>query len=578
MNPRLKKLISYYKPYSGLLAADLACAVIVSAIALALPLCVRYITTHVLEYDGPDRLLRIYAMGAVMLALVVVHTACNMFISYQGHMMGAKMESDMRSELFEHYQKQSFRFYDDRTTGELMTRSTHDVFSMTELFHHGPEDLVTSVLKFVGAFGILFYIDARLAFIVLLLMPVMTIYALYFNKKMNTALRVSRDRIGDINAQLEDTLSGIRVVQSFANEPIEKRKFERQNERFVLSRKAGYKSETLFYEGLVAFSQLIAIAVVVFGGVAIANATLSLADLLAFILCVGILVEPILRISNFTRLYQEGITGFDRFMEVLEVEPEIRDSADAVEPALVRGQVEFRDVAFKYRDQNESVLNNVSLEIKAGEYAAIVGPSGIGKSTLCALIPRFYDVNEGRILLDGTDVRSIRLRSLRQHIGFVQQDVYLFAGSVADNIRYGKPDADMAEIVEAARKANAHAFIAGLPDGYDTDIGQRGVKLSGGQKQRLSLARVFLKNPPVIIFDEATSALDYESERAVQEAMEKLAENRTMLVVAHRLSTVRNAQRIIVLSDRGVEEQGTHEQLLAREGTYSKLYRMQFGG
>jgi len=392
---------------------------------------------------------------------------------------------------------------------------------------------------------------------------------------MNIALSRSKDRIGDINAQVEDTLSGIRVVKSFTNEEIEKKKFAYENNRFVDSRRDGYKSEAYFSGGMIAFTQLITIAVIIFGGVGIVSASLDLADLVTYLLCVAILIDPIQRLVNFARLYQEGITGFNRFMDILEVEADIQDSADAIELTHVQGNVEFRDVSFKYKEDHNHVLKNISLDIKVGEYVALVGSSGVGKTTLCSLIPRFYDVNEGSILLDGKNIRDISLRSLRRNIGIVQQDVYLFAGTVSDNIRYGKLDASKEEIIEAAKKANAHDFIMELPDGYDTDIGQRGVKLSGGQKQRLSIARVFLKNPPVIIFDEATSALDNESEKAVQDSLEKLTDSRTTLVIAHRLSTVRTAQRIVVLTDNGIDEQGTHEELIALDGTYANLYNMQ---
>jgi ATP-binding cassette, subfamily B, bacterial len=572
---RGRKFLSYYKPYRGLLCADMACALIVAAITLLLPLCARAITKNILEGKAPDSLSHIYLMGALMLALVGAHTLCTMFIDFQGHVMGAKMESDMRSELFEHLQKLAFSFYDQQRTGQLMTRITNDTFALAELYHHGPEDIVTTCLTVTGAFIILLRVDVGLTLLVFSFLPVMALYAWHFNKQMNRALRSSKDSIGDINAQVEDTLAGIRVVKSFTNEEVETEKFTLANRRFVASRRDGYRSEAYFSAGLMASTQLITIAVIIFGGVAIVHASLDAADLLTYLLCVSILIDPIQKLINFGRLYQEGITGFQRFMEVMEVVPDLQDAADAIELTAVRGHVEFRDVSFKYKEEHQYVMKDLSLEIHAGEYVALVGSSGVGKTTLCSLIPRFYEATGGTILLDGQAVRDVTLRSLRRNIGIVQQDVYLFAGSVADNIRYGKRDASRQEIMVAAKQAHAHDFIMALPDGYDTDIGQRGVKLSGGQKQRLSIARVFLKNPPVIIFDEATSALDNESEKAVQDALEKLADNRTTLVIAHRLSTIRNAQRIVVLSDTGISEQGTHAELLALHGVYANLYNMQ---
>ncbi len=575
MSSRTRIFFSYYKPYLKWLFADLICAVVVAGITLILPLYARYITQNVLGGNTPDALNQIYTVGALMIGLVIIQTACNTFVDYQGHMMGAKMESDLRRDLFAHFQKLSFRFYDEQKTGQLMTRITNDLFAISELYHHGPEDFAIAVLKFTGVLIILININIKLTVIIFLFIPLMIVYAFYFNKRMNAALRRSRDRIGDINAQVEDTLSGIRVVKSFTNEAIEEKKFAVENNRFLESRREGYKSEAYFSEGMLAFIQLITIAVVVFGAVGIVDASLDLADLLTYLLCVGILIEPIQRALNIARLLQEGVTGFSRYMDIMEVEPDIQDAPDAVELKNVQGNITFKEVSFKYKEDHQYILKGISLEINVGEYVALVGSSGVGKTTLCSLIPRFYEINDGEILLDGKNIKDVKLNSLRGSIGIVQQDVYLFAGTVADNIRYGKLNASEDEIVAAAKKANAHDFIIELPDGYNTDVGQRGVKLSGGQKQRLSIARVFLKDPPVIIFDEATSALDNESEKAVRDSLEKLTNNRTTLVIAHRLSTVRHAQRIIVLTDSGIGEQGTHEELIALGGVYANLYNLQ---
>jgi ATP-binding cassette, subfamily B, bacterial len=572
---RGKKFFSYYKPYLGLFCADMACAFIVSAVTLLLPLCARYVTKNILEDGMPDALNHIYLMGALMLALIGIQTLCTLFIDFQGHMMGARMESDMRSELFDHYQKLSFRFYDEQTTGQLMTRITNDTLALAELYHHGPEDIIISCLTVVGAFIILLKVNVALTLIVFLFLPIMSVYALYFSRKVGQALRSSKDRTGDINAQVEDTLAGIRVVKSFTNEDIERQKFAYANNRFLASRRDGYKSDAFFYSGLTASTQLITATIIICGGAVIVHAALDLADLLTYLLCVSILTDPIQKLINFNRLYQEGITGFHRVMEILEVEPDLQDAPGAIDLTHVHGHVEFQNVSFKYKDNHHYVLKDLSLEIRASEYVALVGASGAGKTTLCSLIPRFYEVSAGSILLDGQDIRNVTLHSLRRNIGIVQQDVYLFAGTIAENIRYGKPDASRQEIIDAAKQAHAHEFIMALPDGYDTDIGQRGVKLSGGQKQRLSIARVFLKNPSVIIFDEATSALDNESEKAVQTSLEELADNRTTLVIAHRLSTIRKAQRIVVLSDSGICEQGTHAELLALNGVYANLYNVQ---
>lgn len=575
MSNRVKKFFSYYKPYMRLFYADMICAIVASVTLLAIPLCVRYITKDVLELGLPNALAHIYWMGALMLGLVILHTACHAFVDYKGHMMGAYMEADMRTELFNHYQKLSFNFYDEHRTGQLMTRISNDTFDMAELFHHGPEDVVISSLNFIGAIIILSLINVKLTLILILVMIVMGVHAFYFSRKMRRALRKSSDRVGDINSQVEDTLAGIRVVQSFTNEEIEKRKFSHENSRFLAARKEAYKSEAYFYDGLVLFTQLMTITVVIIGGISIFKGNLDLSDLITFLLYIALLIEPIQRLGNFTRLYQEGLAGFNRFMEVLEIEPDIQDASDAKEMSSLHGDIEFRNVSFTYKEGYDHVLKNLSLHIRSGEYVALVGPSGVGKTTLCSLLPRFYEIKSGEILIDGINIKDVTLTSLRKNIGTVQQDVYLFSGSVFDNIRYGKYSASKDEIIESAKLANVHDFIMSLPNGYDTDIGQRGVKLSGGQKQRISIARAFLKNPPIIIFDEATSSLDYENEKAVQDSLERLRVGRTTLVIAHRLSTVRKAQRILVLTDKGIAEEGTHDELITKNSVYAKFYKTQ---
>jgi ATP-binding cassette subfamily B protein len=559
-----------------LLLADLGCALIVSMTALFLPLCANHVTKRLVTGgDEAGALGQIYTMGGIMLGLLAVQALSTLFVDYQGHVMGAKMESALRKELFEHCQKLSFSFYDRQRVGQLMSRMTNDLLDLGELYHHGPEDLAIAVLKFVGVIVLLSQLDVPLTLMIIAITPVAVAYCLHFNRRMNLAQKASKESIGAVNERVEDSLAGIRVVQSFANEDLENGRFEADNRRFLESRRAGYRSEAFFAMGTGTFAQLLTVLVIVAGAIRVREAHLSVADLLTFLLCVAVLVDPVQRLANLSRLWQQGFTGFTRMMEILEVQPDVQDRPGAVALVRPRGALTFERVGFRYEDDGRHVLHDLSLDIRPGEFVALVGQSGVGKSTLCSLVPRFYETTEGRILLDGIDVRDICLSSLRRNIGMVQQDVYLFAGTVAENLRYGRPNASVDEIVAAARAANAHDFILALPRGYDTDIGQRGVKLSGGQKQRLTIARAFLKDPAILIFDEATSALDNESERAVQKALVQLARGRTTLVIAHRLSTVRNADRILVLTDQGIAEQGTHDELSARGGVYAGLYRVQ---
>ncbi len=581
MESKFKKFISYYRPYLGTFLADLGCAFIAAGISLAFPLIIRYIANILLK-DGAVSALNtapapiIWQLALLMLGMVMVEFLCNYYITTCGHIMGARMEYDLRNEIFNHLQKLSFNYYDNQKTGQIMSRITNDLFDITELYHHGPEDVLISLTKLIGAFCILCQINFLLTLVVFIFIPPMGLFAYYYNRKMRYAFRKNREKIAEINAGTEESISGVRVVKSFANEDLELQKFRESNQRFVETKKNSYKYMGRYNSGINAFSSLIYVVLVVAASFLIGRGQIRAIDLLTFLLYINVFLEPIKKLINFGEQFQNGISGFDRFYEVLSIAPDIADAKNAVTLKNVQGDIEFQNVSFRYRENTTEVLSHINLTVKPGEYIALVGPSGVGKTTLCSLIPRFYEVSSGHITLDGRDIRNIKLRSLRRNIGIVQQEVYLFAGSVMDNIRYGKPDASEEEIIAAAKNANAHDFILELPDGYDTDIGQRGVKLSGGQKQRLSIARVFLKNPPVLIFDEATSALDNESEKVVQDSLETLARGRTTFVIAHRLSTIRKARRILVLTAEGIAEEGDHESLLAQNGIYAGLYKMQF--
>ncbi|MBQ3583507.1 MAG: ABC transporter ATP-binding protein, partial [Lachnospiraceae bacterium] len=521
-----KKFFSYYKPYMGLFLADMFFAFLAASVTLILPILVRYITGTVIYKEPSESMDMIWKLTIVMVLLIVISTFSNFFITYYGHMMGAKMEFNMRKEIFAHYQKLSFTFYDNEKVGQLMSRITNDLFDISELFHHGPEDIIISIIKFVGSFTILMFINVKLALVACAIIPVMFVYAFVLNKKMKKAFKRNRVKLAEINSRIEDNLSGIRVVKSFANEEIEEEKFDVGNQGFLSSKRNSYQYMGTYHSGLAAFTNLITVIVIAAGSMFITKGMVSIADLLTFMLYINNFIEPVNKLINFTEQFQNGITGYERFLEILSICPDITDDEAEYEPDTLKGNIEFENVSFKYEDSLEDVLKNVNLKVQEGEYIALVGFSGAGKTTLCSLIPRFYEVTSGCIRIDGMDIRNIRLKNLRNNIGIVQQEVYLFAGTVYENILYGKPDATREEVIEAAKSANAHEFIMGLPNGYDTDIGQRGVKLSGGQKQRLSIARVFLKNPPILIFDEATSALDNESEKVVQESLETLAKNR----------------------------------------------------
>ena len=570
----LKKFIPYYSPYKAVFVLDLICAAMISLIDLAYPQILRTMTKTVFAGKSSAILQVLLPIGVAMLIMYIVQALCKYYVSYQGHMMGANMERDMRQQLFDHYEKLSFSYYDQNNSGQMMSKLVSDLFDISEMAHHGPENLFISLIKIIGSFVFLFVINRWLAIPLLVLVFFMILFSYSQNRRMQATFMDNRQKIGDINSSLQDTLAGIRVVQSFANEEIERDKFRHSNENFLHSKDANYRCMGSFMSGNLFFQGLMYLVTLVFGGWLIAKGQMETADLAMYALYIGIFISPIQILVELTEMMQKGLSGFRRFLAVVETEPDIVDAKDAKLLENVKGTVEYKDVSFHYSDDDTLVLSDVSFRIDAGKSIALVGPSGSGKTTICSLLPRFYDVTGGSIRIDGKDIRSLSLESLRNNIGLVQQDVYLFCGSIKDNISYGKTGASIEEIIDAAKKANIHDFIMSLPDGYDSYVGERGTRLSGGQKQRISIARVFLKNPPILILDEATSALDNESERWIQHSLEELAKNRTTITIAHRLSTIRNADEILVVADTGIAERGTHEELLAANGIYAHYNEM----
>ena len=570
----MKKFIRYYAPYKAVFFLDLICAAVISLVDLAFPQILRTLTKTLFTESADHILHALLPIGAGLLAIYILQALCKYYVSYQGHMMGANMERDMRQQLFDHYEKLSFSYYDQNNSGQMMSKLVSDLFDISEFAHHGPENLFISLIKIVGSFVFLFLINWRLAIPLLVLVVFMLVFSYGQNKRMQATFMDNRRKIGGVNSSLQDTLAGIRVVQSFANEEIEREKFKKSNQGFLVSKDANYKCMGSFMSGNLFFQGMMYLITLVFGGWLIAQGKMEAVDLAMYALYIGIFISPIQILVELTEMMQKGLSGFRRFLDVIETEPEIVNAPDAESIEEVNGHVSYENVSFHYSDDDTPVLSNVTFDIPAGKSVALVGPSGSGKTTICSLLPRFYDVTGGRVTIDGKDVRDLTLESLRNQIGLVQQDVYLFCGSIKENIAYGKPGASMKEIEEAARKANIHDFIMELPDGYDTFVGERGTRLSGGQKQRISIARVFLKNPSILILDEATSALANESERWIQKSLEELAKNRTTITIAHRLSTIRNADEILVVADNGIAERGTHEELLKQGGIYAHYNEM----
>ena len=570
----LKKFIHYYGPYKTVFFIDLLCATIISLVDLSYPQILRSATKTLFTQDKSIILRALPWLGAGLFLMYIIQSFCKYYVSYQGHMMGANMERDMRQQLFDHYEELSFSYYSQNNSGQMMSKLVSDLFDISEFAHHGPENLFISLVKIVGAFIFLFFINKKLALPLILLVIVMFLFSFHQNHKMQQTFMENRRKIGDVNASLQDTLSGIRVVQSFTNEEIEKEKFRKSNHAFLVSKDNNYKCMGEFMSSNLFFQGMMYLITLIYGGYLIANHEMSPADLAMYALYIGIFISPIQILVELMEMMQKGFSGFRRFLDVMETVPEIQDKPNAVELTNVKGHVCYKDVTFHYNDDETTVLSHVSIDIPAGKSVALVGPSGAGKTTICSLLPRFYDVTGGQITVDGQDVRSFTLKSLRSQIGVVQQDVYLFSGTIRENIAYGKPDASEEEIIMAAKCANIHDFIMELPEQYDTFVGERGARLSGGQKQRISIARVFLKNPPILILDEATSALDNESERWIQRSLEELSKDRTTITIAHRLSTIKNADEIIVLTENGIAERGTHESLLEKNGIYAGYYNL----